>query len=228
MPQKSDKTERVENRQGEAHAGLRRVEAQTAEKERVSSGKAIQMESVLERGNLLEALKRVKQNKGSPCVDGMTVDGMYTYLRENWAAIREPLVAGIYRPNPVKRVMIPKKGGGVRELGIPAVIDRFIQQALLQILQPTSDPTFSPNSYGVRPGRSVHQAVRAAPQAMDKMKENVRLNTGRNGGRSIENVVKELGRYLPGWKNDLSGTARPARPGVDRPQDRRQLPPMVA
>lgn len=130
--------------------------------ESVNSGKALQMESVVERGNLLEALKRIKQNKGSPGVDGMKVEDMDAFLREHWVAIREQLLAGEYRPNPVKRVMIPKNGGGERELGIPTVIDRFIQQALLQILQPAIDPTFSPHSYGFRPGRSAHQALRSA------------------------------------------------------------------
>jgi group II intron reverse transcriptase/maturase len=154
--------ERTESRQGEAHAGNRRVETQSAMMGNVNSGKALQMESVVERGNLLEALKRVKQNKGSPGVDGMKVEDMDANLRENWVGIREQLLAGTYQPSPVKRVMIPKNGGGERELGIPTVIDRFIQQALLQILQPIIDPTFSPHSYGFRPGRSAHQAVRSA------------------------------------------------------------------
>lgn len=154
--------ERTEGRQGETHAVNRRVETQPAKMEAVSSGKALQMESVVERGNLLEALKRVKQNKGCPGVDGMTVDGMDAYLRETWVLIREQLLSGQYRPSLVKRVMIPKNGGGERELGIPTVIDRFIQQALLQILQPAIDPTFSSHSYGFRPGRSAHQALRSA------------------------------------------------------------------
>ena len=154
--------ERTERKQGESYAGVRRVETSTARMETVNSGVAIQMESVVERGNLLDALKKVKQNKGSPGIDGMTVEEMDSYLRENWTAIREQLLAGQYRPSPVKRVTIAKNGGGERELGIPTVIDRFIQQALLQILQPAIDPTFSPHSYGFRPGRSAHQALRSA------------------------------------------------------------------
>jgi RNA-directed DNA polymerase len=95
-------------------------------------------------------------------VDGMTVGELAAYLRENWVATRERLLLGHYAPMPVKRVEIPKSGGGMRELGIPTVLDRFIQQALLQVLQPLLDPTFSRNSYGFRPGRSAHQALVAA------------------------------------------------------------------
>jgi group II intron reverse transcriptase/maturase len=120
------------------------------------------MEAVVERGNLLAALKRVRQNKGSPGVDGMTVGELAAYLRETWVATRERLLLGHYAPMPVRRVEIPKSGGGMRELGIPTVLDRFIQQALLQVLQPLLDPTFSRNSYGFRPGKSAHQAVVAA------------------------------------------------------------------
>lgn len=125
------------------------------------------MEAVVERGNLLAALRRVKQNKGSPGVDGMTVGDLDAYLRETWVATREQLLLGHYAPMPVRRVEIPKSGGGghgvaLRELGIPTVLDRFIQQAMLQVLQPILDPTFSQNSYGFRPGRSAHQAVVAA------------------------------------------------------------------
>jgi group II intron reverse transcriptase/maturase len=120
------------------------------------------MEAVVERGNLLAALKRVRQNKGSPGVDGMTVGELAAYLRETWVATRERLLLGHYAPMPVRRVEIPKSGGGMRELGIPTVLDRFIQQALLQVLQPLIDPTFSRNSYGFRPGRSAHQALVAA------------------------------------------------------------------
>jgi RNA-directed DNA polymerase len=162
LPQLSSKMERTERKLGEALAGSRRVETQSAMKVNVNSGTVLQMESVVERGNLLQALKRVKQNKGSPGVDGMAVEDMDAYIRENWIAIREQLLAGQYQPSPVKRVMIPKNGGGERELGIPTVMDRLIQQALLQVLQPAIDPTFSPHSYGFRPGCSAHQALRSA------------------------------------------------------------------
>ncbi len=117
------------------------------------------IERVIERGNLLRALKRVQQNKGSPGVDGLTVEELPAYLRERWQVIRGQLLAGLYRPSVVKRCEIPKPGGGVRQLGIPTVLDRFIQQALLQVLQPEIDPTFSEHSYGFRPGRRAHDAV---------------------------------------------------------------------
>jgi RNA-directed DNA polymerase len=120
------------------------------------------MERVVERGNLLAALRRVKRNGGSPGIDGMTVEELPGYLREQWPQIREALLAGTYRPQPVKRVEIPKPGGGVRKLGIPTVLDRFIQQATLQALQPEWDTTFSDGSYGFRPGRSAHQAIAQA------------------------------------------------------------------
>jgi group II intron reverse transcriptase/maturase len=120
------------------------------------------MELGVERQNCLAALKRVKANKGSPGPDGMTVEELPAYLREHWPRLREELLAGRYRPQTVQRVVIPKPGGGERELGIPTVLDRFIQQALLQVLQPRFDPTFSQASYGVRPGRSAHDAVRRA------------------------------------------------------------------
>jgi len=120
------------------------------------------MEAVVERRNLQLALKRVKQNKGGAGIDGMTVEELPGHLREHWPRLREQLLAGRYRPQPVRRHAIPKSDGGVRELGIPTVLDRFIQQALLQVLQPRFDPTFSEHSHGFRPGRSAHGAVREA------------------------------------------------------------------
>ena len=123
------------------------------------------MEEVCERENLKEALRRVKANKGSPGVDGMTVDEITDYLKQHWPAIREQLLSGTYEPKPVRRVEIPKPdGGGVRKLGIPTVLDRFIQQAVMQVLQKRWDRTFSEHSYGFRPGRSAHQAVAQAQQ----------------------------------------------------------------
>src|SRR5712691_228192 len=120
------------------------------------------MEWAVSRPNLKAALKRVRKNKGGPGIDGMTVGELTGHLREHWPRIREELLAGTYRPSPVKRQSIPKSGGGVRDLGIPTVLDRFIQQALLQVLQPGFDAGFSEHSYGFRPGRSAHQAVLAA------------------------------------------------------------------
>src|ERR1700689_2883681 len=122
------------------------------------------MEEVCERENLKEALRRVKANKGSAGVDGMTVGGITDYLKQHWPAIREQLLKGTYEPRPVRRVEIPKPDGGVRKLGIPTVLDRLIQQAVMQVLQRQWDPTFSESSYGFRPGRSAHQAVAQAQQ----------------------------------------------------------------
>src|SRR5437660_7396611 len=122
------------------------------------------MEEVCERENLKEALRRVKANKGSAGVDGMTVGGITDYLKQHWPAIREQLLNGTYQPKPVRRVEIPKPDGGVRKLGIPTVLDRFIQQAVMQVLQRQWDSTFSDHSYGFRPGRSAHQAVAQAQQ----------------------------------------------------------------
>jgi RNA-directed DNA polymerase len=120
------------------------------------------MEEILDGENLKEALRRVKANKGSPGVDGITVNQLDDYLKQHWSAIREQLLSGAYKPKPVKRVEIPKPDGGVRKLGIPSVLCRFIQQAVMQVLQRQWDPTFSDHSYGFRPGRSAHQAVAKA------------------------------------------------------------------
>jgi RNA-directed DNA polymerase len=120
------------------------------------------MEEIVERENLKEALRRVKANKGGPGVDGITFGQLDDHLKQHWPAIREQLLNGTYRPQPVKRVEIPKPDGGVRKLGIPTVLDRFIQQAVMQILQQRWDPEFSDHSYGFRPGRSAHQATAKA------------------------------------------------------------------
>jgi len=122
------------------------------------------MEEVCERENCKQALARVKANKGSPGMDGMTVQQLPEYLKQHWPAIREQLLSGTYTPQPVKRVEIPKPDGGVRKLGIPTVLDRMIQQAVMQVLQRKWDGTFSEHSYGFRPGRSAQQAVEAAQQ----------------------------------------------------------------
>jgi RNA-directed DNA polymerase len=120
------------------------------------------MEQIIERSNLARALKRVRQNQGSAGTDGMTVDELVPYLMRQWPVIREQLLAGRYQPSMVRQHEIPKSGGGMRTLGIPTVLDRFIQQAVLQVLQPRFDPTFSESSYGFRPGRRAHDAVRQA------------------------------------------------------------------
>jgi len=120
------------------------------------------MEAVVERENMKTAWLRVKNNKGAAGVDGMTVDVLLPHLREHWPSLKEDLLAGRYQPRPVRKVEIPKPGGGMRQLGIPTVLDRLIQQALHQVLQPIFDPTFSASSYGFRPGRGAQQAVAQA------------------------------------------------------------------
>ena len=122
------------------------------------------MEDVCERENCLQAFKRVKSNKGSAGIDGMTVEELPGYLKEHWPAIREQLLAGTYKPQPVRRVEIPKPDGGVRQLGIPTALDRMVQQAVMQVLQSRWDAEFSEHSHGFRPGRSAHQAVAKAQQ----------------------------------------------------------------
>jgi RNA-directed DNA polymerase len=162
QPQMSGQLELPFDQRGEAPMSERSGEAPTATHGREGSGGSDLMERVVERSNLRAALKRVKGNKGSPGIDGMTVGELTSHLQGHWSAIREQLLAGTYQPQPVKRQTIPKSGGGMRELGIPTVLDRFIQQALLQVLQADLDRHFSKHSYGFRPGRSAHQAVRKA------------------------------------------------------------------
>src|SRR5579871_6458232 len=122
------------------------------------------MEEVCGRENCKQALARVKANKGSAGVDGMTVQQLPEHLKQHWPVIREQLLSGTYEPQPVKRVEIPKPDGGVRKLGIPTVLDRTVQQAVMQVLQKRWDRTFSESSFGFRPGRSAHQAVAQAQQ----------------------------------------------------------------
>src|SRR5579864_7044557 len=122
------------------------------------------MEEVGERENWRAAWQQVRANEGSPGIDGMTVEELPEYLEQHGAAMREQLLSGTYEPQPVKRVEIPKPDGGMRKLGIPTVLDRFVQQAVQQVLQRQWDRTFSDHSYGFRPGRSAHQAVAQAQQ----------------------------------------------------------------
>jgi len=147
---------------GEARGANGSGEALRATRGDERSGTERLMEEVIEKANLKAALKRVKQNKGGPGIDGMTVGELPEHLKREWIRIREELLAGTYRPQPVKRQTIPKAGGGERELGIPTVLDRFLQQALLQVLQPRWDPDFSDHSYGFRPKRRAHQAIERA------------------------------------------------------------------
>jgi RNA-directed DNA polymerase len=140
-------------------------QADTARQGKAGDETSRLMEEVLRRENILAAYRRVVRNGGAPGVDGMTVDELMVYCREHWAHIREELLSGCYKSQPVRRVEIPKpEGKGTRMLGIPTVIDRMSQQALLQVLQPIFDPTFSDASFGFRPGRSAHGAVSRASE----------------------------------------------------------------
>jgi group II intron reverse transcriptase/maturase len=161
LRQKPAKAGGTKGGSGEAAMPVVRDEALRPRRALHDTGTAL-LHAALTRENLQKALKRVRANKGAAGVDGLDIDQTAELLRTSWPVIREQLLTGIYRPMPVRRVMIPKPGGGERELGIPTVTDRLIQQALLQVLQPILDPTFSEHSYGFRPGRSAHDAVLAA------------------------------------------------------------------
>jgi RNA-directed DNA polymerase len=143
------------------HGGLRDLPAQTSETIREPLECDL-MGQVLSRQNMRDALKRVRQNNGAAGIDGVTAKELTNYLMEHWPAIHKSLLDGTYQPEPVRRVEIPKPTGGVRLLGIPTAVDRLIQQAILQVLTPVFDPQFSPSSYGFRPGRRGHTAVRQA------------------------------------------------------------------
>jgi RNA-directed DNA polymerase len=162
--QKSGQPGRAGAGAGEAGPEAASDEATLARHDQTSWGADDLLGQALARENMALAWKRVKANKGSAGVDGRTVLDTGEFLRFAWPDIRQRLLDGSYKPEPVRRVGIPKPGGGTRELGIPTVVDRLIQQALLQVLQPLVDPTFSAHSYGFRPGRSAHQAVLAAQE----------------------------------------------------------------
>ena len=149
---------------GEAVPGAGGDEAELARHAQTSRGAGDLLWRALARENMAAAWKRVKANKGSAGVDARTVQQTAEYLKTAWPEIRASLLEGSYRPAPVRRVAIPKPGGGTRELGIPTVVDRLIQQSLLQVLQPLIDPSFSAHSHGFRPGRSAHGAVLQAQQ----------------------------------------------------------------
>lgn len=155
---------------GEAPRARRSGESPMAGNEDERSGSDRLMELVVEQRNVEKAMKRVKKNKGSPGVDGMTVDELPKHWVENWETLRGQLLDGRYQPKPVREVEIPKSGGGVRKLGIPTVLDRLIQQSILQVLQPMFDPTFSQHSHGFRPERSAHGAVCEAQQYIQQGK----------------------------------------------------------
>ena len=166
MHQKSEQLECLEllpRGWGEASPANQSGEAGRATHDDERSGATrLLMEQAVARDNAVIAFKRVRRNKGSPGIDGMTVEQLEPYLRDHWAAIREQLLTGTYQPSVVRRQEIPKSDGGVRVLGIPTVLDRFVQQLLLQVLQALFDPTFSKHSHGFRPGRRAHDGVQAA------------------------------------------------------------------
>jgi RNA-directed DNA polymerase len=120
------------------------------------------MEQIISRQNLLKALKRVESNQGAAGIDGVSTEQLREYVMQHWESIRQQLLEGAYKSAPVRRVEIPKPDGGIRLLGIPTVIDRLIQQAVLQVLTPIFEPEFSQNSFGFRPQRCGHDAVRQA------------------------------------------------------------------
>ena len=169
MRQMPERSGRVGVVRGEAASQPASDEARGPSQEHQGTGSAMHtvgagtlLEAALTRENLQAAWKRVKANKGAAGVDGLAIEHTHHLLQTKWPQIRQELLAGKYRPSPVRRVMIPKPDGSQRELGIPTVTDRLIQQALLQVLQPLIDPTFSDHSHGFRPGRSAHDAVKAA------------------------------------------------------------------
>jgi RNA-directed DNA polymerase len=138
------------------------AEGRTAAVERTNAEEPQLMEAVVERNNLWAAYRKVVKNKGSAGVDGVSVSEFKDWLKEHWPTVKVALLAGSYQPQAVRAVEIPKASGGVRVLGIPTGVDRLIQQALLQVMQPIFDPGFSKSSYGFRPRRSAHQAVQSA------------------------------------------------------------------
>lgn len=163
MHQTSEQLELLPHGWGETPTANQSGEAERATHGDERSGPTVLlMQAAVTRANAKQAFARVRRNKGSPGVDGMTVEALEPYLREHWPAIRAQLLAGRYQPSAVRRHEIPKSGGGMRQLGIPTVLDRFVQQLLLQVLQPIFDPTFSEHSHGFRPGRRAHDAVREA------------------------------------------------------------------
>jgi RNA-directed DNA polymerase len=169
------KPQRAENRpptrgaEGEAGGEPRGAEPAVGMNEGTSDGgSATLWEQIFSRGNLFAALARVEANGGAPGVDGLTVEALRPYLKAHWLEIRAALDAERYRPQPVRRVEIPKPDGGVRLLGIPTVVDRLIQQAVAQVLTPLFDPQFSEHSYGFRPKRSAHQAIEAAQAYLEE------------------------------------------------------------
>jgi len=168
------------------------------------------MEEILERENLMEALKRVQRNKGAAGVDGMGVEELTPYLKQHWLKLREQLLSGNYEPKPVRRVEIPKAGGGQRKLGIPTAVDRFIQQAVLQVLQPEWDQSFSEYSYGFRPKRTAHEAIAQAQEAL------ARRQAERQAAARLRQALR------------MASSGRPGSRPVSMPSTRLRLPITLA
>jgi RNA-directed DNA polymerase len=166
--QKPGQPGRTSGGKGEPQLAVASDEASSAGHIQEGSGQVDLLQQVLLRGNLVKAWKHVKANKGSAGIDGLTIEQTTEYLKTHWSTIREELLSGQYQPQAVRRVGIPKPGSGIRELGIPTVIDRLIQQAMLQVLQPLIDPTFSKFSYGFRPSRNAHNAVLQAKRYVEE------------------------------------------------------------
>src|SRR5665213_1895291 len=224
---------------GEARsAGAEGTEARAATTEIESRAAAEpSMEAIVERDNLRKALAQVKRNKGAAGVDGMSIGALASYLKEHWLAIRAQLLDGTYKPQPVRRVEISKATGGTRLLGIPTVLDRFIQQAVLQVLQVNWDRTFSEHSFGFRPKRSAHQAVKRAQElivsghgvVLDKELETRELNFVRyaddcniyvRSQRAGERVMASVERFLI---KHLKLRVNKAKSAVSRPSKRKFL-----
>ena len=205
LPQMSRQLELPLENRGEAPTVERSEEAPAATQGNERSGMSGLMDLVCERQNLQAALKRVRKNKGSPGIDGMTVDELPDYLRAHWCELREQMLTGAYRPSMVKEQLIPKSGGGVRNLGIPTVLDRFIQQALLQVLQRIFDPDFSEHSYGFRPKRRAHDAV---VQAQRYLQEGRRIVVDVDLEQFFDRVNHDV---LMGGPQGLPGAPMPIR-----------------
>jgi len=171
----------------------------------------VTMEDVVQKDNILRAWKQVRANKGAPGIDGITIEEFTEYAHDNWKGIKQALLDGTYKPQPVKRVEIPKDSGGTRPLGIPVVMDRLIQQAICQVLSPVFDPHFSESSFGFRPNRSAHQAVKkvlkdiqmgykyAVDIDLEKFFDTVDHDTLMNrGARRVKDkgILKLIGKYL--------------------------------
>lgn len=159
---------RISVGKGEAQLDVISDEASLAGHIQEGLGQEDLLQQILLRENMVKAWKRVKANKGSAGIDGLTIEQTTEYLKTHWSNIREELLSGQYQPQAVRHVEIPKPGNGTRELGIPTVVDRLIQQAMLQVLQPLIDPTFSNFSYGFRPARSAHNSVSQAKRYVEE------------------------------------------------------------